>query len=320
MTVIMHDAREAYFRQCAEQNFERASTYMERHFGFQDVEFADDTNLIQTHLPSLRVLTRCYLCEARYYGFSVNNDPREGKCYILAFHPDMPNVVVQDLDGRPFPVVQEANTLGLVYGRENTAAQTLFRERIGTMQSSMNQYKPVWQCTLPVNEKTLKMNALVWNKVRWSLHLFPMTKTLGRSIDAAPVRFLRRILKVPAAYISRVSHKEIRRRCSTFRFSTFIFRAQLRWLGHMLRTPADDPLRRVLFEPHSPLRPARPPSMFRREQRQRVGRPPRDWAQSLFHEIYQLTQTSRTDIERIAQDRRLFHSLVERLCALFDRT
>ena len=58
MAVTMLDAREAYFRQCAEQNFERASTYVERHFGFQDVEFADDTNLIQTHLPSLRVLTK----------------------------------------------------------------------------------------------------------------------------------------------------------------------------------------------------------------------------------------------------------------------
>ena len=179
--------------------------------------------------------------------------------------------------------MQEANTLSLVYGRKNTAAPTLFRERIGTMQSSMNQYKPVWQCTLPVNEKTLKMNQLVWNNGRWSLHLFPMTKTLRRSIDAAQARFLRRILKVPVAYISCVSHKEIRRRCSTFRFSTFIFRAQLRWLGHILRIPPDDPLRRVLFEPHSPLRPARPPSRFRREQRQRVGRPPRDWAQSLFH-------------------------------------
>ena len=96
MTVIMRGAREAYFRQCAEQNFERASTYMEKHFGFQDVEFADDTNLIQTHLPSLRVLTRCYLRGAWYFGFSVNNDPREGKCYILAFHPDIPKVVVKN--------------------------------------------------------------------------------------------------------------------------------------------------------------------------------------------------------------------------------
>ena len=43
-------------------------------------------------------------------------------------------------------------------------------------------------------------------------------------IDAAQARYLRRILKLPAAYISRVSHKEVRRRCGTYRFSTSIFR------------------------------------------------------------------------------------------------
>ena len=145
---------------------------------------------------------------------------------------------------------------------------------------------------------------LVWNEGRWSLQLFPMTKTLRRSIDVAQARFLRRILKVPAAYISRVSHKEIRRRCSTLRFSTFIFRAQLRWLGHILRTPHDDPLRRVLFEPHTPLRPARPPSITHRDQPQRVGRPPTDWAQYLLHDMSRVIQSSSTDVERIAQDRR----------------
>ena len=33
-----------------------ANALMERHFGLQDVEYADDTNLIHTHLPSLHVL------------------------------------------------------------------------------------------------------------------------------------------------------------------------------------------------------------------------------------------------------------------------
>ena len=38
------------------QKIASASIFMERHFGFQDVEHADDTNLIHTHLPSLHVL------------------------------------------------------------------------------------------------------------------------------------------------------------------------------------------------------------------------------------------------------------------------
>ena len=110
-----------------------------------------------------------------------------------------------------------------------------------------------------------------------------MTKSLRRSGDAAQARFLHRILKVPAAYVSRISHQEIRRRCSTLRFSTFIFRAQPRWLGHILRTPPDDPLRRALFEPHSLLRPARPHSFTHRDQRQRMGRPATDGKRWRLH-------------------------------------
>ena len=78
MTVIMRDARESFFLECVAQNFENVSTFMERHFGFQDIEFADYTNLIHTHLQSLRVLIRCYLREVAYYGFKVNNDPARG--------------------------------------------------------------------------------------------------------------------------------------------------------------------------------------------------------------------------------------------------
>ena len=134
--------------------------------------------------------------------------------------------------------MREAKTLSVVYGRLTNAALAVFRERTGMMQGAMGQYKLVWQCKLSVKLKTARMSALFWNKGRWSLHLFPVTKkSLRTSIDGTQACFLRRILKVPAAYISRVSHQEIRRRSSKFRFSNFIFRAQLRWLGRILRTP-----------------------------------------------------------------------------------
>ena len=52
------------------------------------------------------------------------------------------------------------------------------------------------------------MNAFVWNKGRWSLHFFPLLPALRQKFDAAQARYLRRILKLPAAYISRISHKK----------------------------------------------------------------------------------------------------------------
>ena len=38
---------------------------------------------------------------------------------------------------------------------------------------------------------------------------FPLSPALSRTIDGAQARYLRRILKVPAAYISRVSHRSL---------------------------------------------------------------------------------------------------------------
>ena len=76
-----------------------ANALMERHFGLQDVEYADDTNLIHTHLTSLRVLAKCSPREAAYYVVKVKNAQEGGKCYLLKFHPDIPNVVIKDLQG-----------------------------------------------------------------------------------------------------------------------------------------------------------------------------------------------------------------------------
>ena len=78
MTVIMLDCRDAFFAECARQNIGQIHSYPERVFGFQDVGFADDTNLIHVHLPSLRILVKCYLKEAAFYGFFANNSPQPG--------------------------------------------------------------------------------------------------------------------------------------------------------------------------------------------------------------------------------------------------
>ena len=209
----------------------------------------------------------------------------------------------------------------MYYGRAFHTASTIFRERISLMHFAMHQNKLVWQSSIPLKDKVTKMNALVWNKGRWSLHLFPLSQTNRRLVDAAQARFHRRLLRVPAAFYSRVSHATIRQRCShTLRFSTFIFRAQLRWLGHILRKPRSDPLHRVLFEPRTNFQPVAPiPPFPNRPTKRKVGRPHLDWAQHLFHEIYTLSHTDRASVARIAQDRRNFQSFVERLCIMFDR-
>ena len=314
----MLDARQKFFEECEAKGFGWMARYMERVFGFQDVEYADDTNLVNCHLMSLRVFVKCYLREARYYGLEANTE----KCHLLVINPEVPNPIVRDLNGRAFPIAAEAKTLGMYYGRVFHTASSIFRERISIMFQAMNQFALVWQSPITLREKVQKMNALVWNKGRWSLHLFPLTQTNRRLVDAAQARFLRRLTKIPAAYYSRVSHEQVRKRCfSTPRFSTFIFRAQLRWLGHILRKPRSDPLKRILFEPRTNFQPVNPVSPFpNRPSKKKVGRPPLDWAQTIFSEIYRLSRIDRANVALLAQDRRKFQAFVERLCIMFDRT
>ena len=143
MTVIMLDAREAFFEECERRGFGGVARFMERVFGFQDVEYADDTNLVNCHLISLRVFTTCYLTEARRYGFEANNEPNTGKCYLVAINSDLAHatIIVRDLHGRSFPVVTEASTLGMAYGRVFQTASSVFRARIASMHGAMNQCK-----------------------------------------------------------------------------------------------------------------------------------------------------------------------------------
>ena len=209
----------------------------------------------------------------------------------------------------------------MYYGRAFSTASSIFRERISVMHRAMHQYALVWQSSISLREKVQKLNALIWNKGRWSLHLFPLSLTNRRLVDAAQARFLRRLTKIPAAYYSRVSHARVRQRYfSKPRFSTFIFRAQLRWLGHILRKPRSDPLFRILFEPRTNYRPIRPISPYpNRPIKKKKGRPHLNWAEHLFTEIYRLSHTDRIALAQIAQDRRQYQILVERLCIMFDR-
>ena len=119
------------------------------------MKFADDTNVVHTHLPSLRALATCYLKEAAFYGFRVNNDPETGQCYVIALNPDLPHVVIRDLTGRALPVVDEAVTLGLTYGPAFGTASIFILVRISKMQEVMNQCRFVWQFDVSFISKSI---------------------------------------------------------------------------------------------------------------------------------------------------------------------
>ena len=77
----------------------------------------------------------------------------------------------------------------------------------------------------------------------------------------------------------------------------------------------------MLFQPKTHLQPRRPPTNDRVTKAVR-GRPNVDWGQELLRtsKIYQLSAKTRREVAQLAQDRRLFHQFVERLCSLADQS
>ena len=142
------------------------------------------------------------------------------------------------------------------------------------------------------------------------MHLLHLNKALRDSLDGAQASILRRLANIPHPYISRVSNAATRRRCDATRFSIQILRLQLRWLGHVLRRPQTDPLRLVIFEPDTELR----PRLTNTGRKRVVGRPRIDWAQTLIEIFCSFAQISRPQMLEIVSDKQRYHFIVERLC------
>ena len=74
MTVIMIDTRAQYCEECQRRGMAVEQQETEKIFGFDDVEYADDSNFIQMNLPCLRLFANFYILEGRYYGLEANAD------------------------------------------------------------------------------------------------------------------------------------------------------------------------------------------------------------------------------------------------------
>ena len=66
MTVIMIDTRAQYYEECQRRGMGVAQQETEKIFGFDDVEYADDSIFIQMNLPCLRLFVNFYILEGRY--------------------------------------------------------------------------------------------------------------------------------------------------------------------------------------------------------------------------------------------------------------
>ena len=144
--------------------------------------------------------------------------------------------------------------------------------RLGYASAEFRQLRQVWNhANVPMDKKVGFFQSFVLSKLSYGLCTLWLTKAQQKRIDGFQARCLRQIVRVPAAYVSRVSNEAVRTRAKVEPVSAQIARAQAMLLGRVGRSPIGSALRRdtLLAGTATPLI-----GLHIR----RVGRPRQDWA------------------------------------------
>ena len=154
--------------------------------------------------------------------------------------------------------------------------------RIGAATSDFRRLKQLWShVNVPRDEKLKFFASLIVSKLTYGLATAWLVTAQRRRLDGFYARCLRRILRIPPAFISRVSNKIVFDRAGVAPLSWQLFKRQLSLLGRAARSPSGSLMRQCAFRDNSVL-----PQIGRFIRR--VGRPRQDWTTQLLKEGAQL--------------------------------
>ena len=147
-----------------------------------------------------------------------------------------------------------------------------------------------------LKEKINFFQTLVISKLQYGLSTITLVKAQRRRLDGFYVRCLRKILRIPAAYYSRISNQTVLEKAGQAPFTEQLLYRQFVLLGKIARSPLNSPLRRDTFVGASV-------SPMIGHFIRIVGRPRQDWtnyllkegATRLGHEKFQQMLVDRSD-------------------------
>jgi len=314
LTVLMHDAEENWLAEIrtalGDVEF-FASEALKRTVGKDYFKYCDDTNLFSSSLRAIRIMFHNVQREGEIYGITVKIRSN----YLIRGGPaaTLPTPQLKDIHDRLVPVVESEATLGFTLGPKQSTTAILRRKANG-MLLSMKQYRLLWRAHIPLRRIVQKYLQLVVSKAISGVHLLTISPKSLQYLEYMHARCLRRILGNSAPWISRISHKDIRKKAHAPSIQYLIRKKQYALLGHILRLPEEHPDRLVLFEPGSALETripalALPQAMCKKRRR---GRPRTLWVDALLNPL-RAQYTSR-QIMILANNRSDWFNATVRLC------
>ena len=124
---------------------------------------------------------------------------------------------------------------------------------------------------ISLKRKVELYNAIVLPQLLYNLESLWLIQRDRHRLDSFHVQCLRRICRVPCAYVSRVSNQDIIDRTGQDTLSERLAKQQIKMYTSITQLPESDVLRKLTCEPN-----AETPRVW--NQRRRRGRPKQQWA------------------------------------------
>jgi len=165
--------------------------------------------------------------------------------------------------------------LGAVIYSDGRADSEISR-KLGAARGDFRQLANVWKhANISVKQKIKYFHSLIASRLLYGLSSLWLVTSQRWRLDGFYARCLRQILRIPAAYISRISNAIVFQRAGVTSFGDQLLQRQMIFLGKVARSPGSEPLRRDTFIPSTVQ-----PQLGRFLGR--IGRPRQDWTRELL--------------------------------------
>ena len=187
----------------------------------RDLLYADDTALLSASQDNLQNLVNAVVREGAKYGLELNWE----KTFQM-------NVGIAESIYRPDgSVLTQKDSLIYLGGliAANSRVSSELNRRLSEGRAIFNILRQFWShVNLSIDRKLVVFNACVTSKVMYALDSAWLVKVDRSRLDAFQCACLRRILKIPHSYISRITNVEVLGRSYQTKFSDILQSRQKR--------------------------------------------------------------------------------------------
>ena len=233
-----------------------------------DLLYADDTMLLSSDSGKLQTLLNTVIDEGARYGLDLNWD----KTLCMRVHN---TGTVFSPTGAPLKIVDQAVYLGGLLNVKCSAKPEVTR-RIGEAKSVFKALSNCWSHANICRDRKIQLyKAIVLPKLLYNLETVWALQADRARLDSFHAQCLRRIFRIPSAYVSRISNKTVLERAQESPLSETLRDRQMKLYMKISALPEDNLLKLLTCEPGTKL-----PRLW--GQKRKRGRPKQQWASSVY--------------------------------------